>query len=172
MFQTHQGHYEYTVMPYGLTGAPATFQFVMNYILAPLLRKCVVVFIDDILIYSATFEEHVEHVKQVFQLLQHHQFRVKLSKCSFAQQQLRYLGHVLSPNCVSTYPSKIADVQNWLTPSCTKDVRSFLGLAVYYRRFVKDFGMLARPLTELLKKGVLFVWTEVDELAFQLLKKP
>jgi hypothetical protein len=109
-FQTHQGHYEYTVMPYGLTGAPATFQFVMNYILAPLLRKCVVVFIDDILIYSATFEEHVEHVKQVFQLLQHHQFRVKLSKCSFAQQQLRYLGHVLSPNCVSTYPSKIANV--------------------------------------------------------------
>jgi hypothetical protein len=109
-FQTHHGHFEYKVMPYGLTGAPATFQFVMNHILAPLLRKCVVVFIDDILIYSKSFDEHVQHVKMVFQLLQEHHFKVRLSKCTFAQQQLHYLGHFLSAKGVSTDPSKVADV--------------------------------------------------------------
>lgn len=110
-FQTHHGHYEYLVMPYGLTGAPATFQSIMNHVLAPLLRKCVVVFIDDILIYSKTYEEHIQHVQLVFQLLQEHQFKIRLSKCSFAQQQLSYLGHILSPNGVSTNPSKIRDVE-------------------------------------------------------------
>jgi hypothetical protein len=95
-FQTHSGHYEYKVMPYGLTGAPTTFQSVMNHILKPLLRKCVVVFMDDILIYSKTYEAHIEHVRQVFQLLQEHQFKVRLSKCSLARQQLHYLGHVFS----------------------------------------------------------------------------
>jgi hypothetical protein len=127
-FQTHSGHYEYLVMPYGLTGAPATFQSVMNHVLVPLLRKCVVVFIDDILIYSKTLEEHIQHVQQVFQLLQDHQFKVRLSKCSFAQQQLHYLGHVLTPNGVSTDPQKVQDVQNWPSPQSVKDVRSFLGL--------------------------------------------
>jgi len=115
-FQTHHGHYEYLVMPYGLTGAPATFQSIMNHVLAPLLRKCVVVFIDDILIYSQTYTEHVHHVQLVFQLLQNHQFKVWLSKCSFAQQKLSYLGHVLSPNGVSTDPAKIRDVQTWPSP--------------------------------------------------------
>lgn len=152
-FQTHHGHFEYKVMPYGLTGAPATFQFVMNHILAPLLRKCVVVFIDDILIYSKSFEEHVQHVKMVFQLLQEHHFKVRLSKCTFAQQQLHYLGHVLSAKGVFTDPSKVADVQKWARPTTVKDVRSFLGLAGYYRRFVRNFGVLAKPLTDLLKKG-------------------
>lgn len=131
-FQTHHGHFEYMVMPYGLTGAPATFQAIMNHVLAPLLRKCVVVFIDDILIYSNTFQEHIQHVKAVFQLLEQHQFKVKLSKCSFAVQELHYLGHVLSPNGVSTDPSKLTIVQNWPTPSNVKELRSFLGLAGYY----------------------------------------
>ena len=139
-FQTHHGHYEYLVMPYGLTGAPATFQSIMNHVLAPLLRKCVVVFIDDILIYSQTFTEHVYHVQLVFQLLQANQFKVRLSKCSFAQQKLSYLGHILSPNRVSTDPGKIRDVQTWPSPQSVKDVWSFLGLASYYRRFVKNFG--------------------------------
>jgi hypothetical protein len=169
-FQTHSGHYEYSVMPYGLTGAPATFQSVMNHVLAPLLRKCVVVFIDDILIYSTSFEEHIRHVQQVFQLLQDHQFKVRLSKCSFAQQKLHYLGHVLTPNGVSTDPSKVQDVQNWPSPTSVKDVRSFLGLAGYYRRFVQHFGMIAKPLTDLLKKGTIFIWSKDCETAFQLLK--
>lgn len=170
-FQTHHGHFEYKVMPYGLTGAPATFQFVMNHILAALLRKCVVVFIDDILIYSKTFEDHVKHVQLVFQLLHDHNLKVKLSKCTFAKQQLRYLGHIISPEGVSTDPSKVQDVQKWPTPMNVKDLRGFLGIAGYYRRFIKKFGMLAKPLTELLKKGVMFVWTESTEQAFQLLKQ-
>jgi hypothetical protein len=106
-FQTHHGHFEYKVMPYDLTGAPTTFQFIMNHILAPLLRKCAIIFIDDILIYSATYEEHIQHIQQVFQLLFEHQFKVNLEKCSFAQQQLKYLGHVLSLDGVSTDPSKM-----------------------------------------------------------------
>lgn len=170
-FQTHHGHYEYKVMPYGLTGAPATFQAVMNHALAPLLRKCVVVFIDDILIYSATYEAHVQHVKQVFELLQFHQFKVKLSKCSFACKQLKYLGHIISSNGVATDPTKITIIQKWPSPTSVKELRSFLGLAGYYRRFVKNFGSIAKPLTELLKKGHLFVWTASTESAFQCLKQ-
>lgn len=106
-FQTHFGHFEYKVMPYGLTGAPATFQSVMNHVLAPLLRKCVVIFIDDILIYSKTQEEHMQHVQMVFDLLQEHQFKVRLSKCSFAKQQLHYLGHVISSKGVSLAKSQM-----------------------------------------------------------------
>lgn len=170
-FQTHHGHFEYIVMPYGLTGAPATFQAIMYHILAPLLRKCVVVFIDDIIIYSKTYVVHVHHVKQVFQLLQQHQFKVKLSKCSFAQQQLYYLGHVLSPNGVSTDPSKLAIIQNWPSPTNTKELKRILGLAGYYRRFVRNFGMIAQPLNDLLKKNTLFIWTEATEHAFLLLKQ-
>jgi hypothetical protein len=168
--QTHFGHFEYKVMPYGLTGAPATFQAIMNHILAPLLRKCVVTFIDDILIYSKTYEEHIYHVKQVFDLLKEHQFKVRLSKCSFAQQQLKSLGHIISANGVGTNPEKVKDVQNWPMPTSVREVRGFLGLASYYRRFVKSFGIIAKPLTELLTKGNLFVWTSAVEQAFQALK--
>jgi len=170
-FQTHNGHYEYKVMPYGVTGGPATFQHVMNTVLAPLLRKCVVVFIDDILIYSKTWEDHIQHIREVFLLLQHHQFKVKLSKCSFAQQEVHYLGHVISGAGVATDPSKVRDILNWPTPQSVKDVRAFLGLAGYYRKFVKNFGVISKPLTTLLKKRVLFVWTSVHEEAFQLLKQ-
>lgn len=165
-FQTHSGHFKYKVMPYGLTGAPATFQAIMNHVLAPLLRKCVVVFIDDILIYSKSFEEHVQHVQMVFELLQKHQFKVRLSKCSFAKQQLHYLGHVISYKGVSTNPSKVADVVNWPTPQSVKELRGFLGLAGYYRRFVRNFGLIAKPLTDMLKKGKLFVWTSLADQAF------
>lgn len=112
-FQTHFGHFEYKVMPYGLIGAPATFQAIMNRILKPLLRKCVVVFIDDILIYNKSYEEHVQHVNLVFGILQEHQFKVRLSKCTFAQQQLKYLGHIISEKGVATDPGKIVDVQKW-----------------------------------------------------------
>lgn len=170
-FQTHFGHFEYKVMPYGLTGAPATFQTTMNHILAPLLRKCVVVFINDILIYSKSPEEHIQHVKMVFELLREHQFKVRLSKCTFAKQQLVYLGHVISDKGVSTDPGKISIVKNWPTPTNVRELRGFLGLAGYYRRFVKNFGAMAKPLTELLKKGQVFPWTPVTEEAFQLLKE-
>uniref|UniRef100_A0A0A9GB41 Reverse transcriptase domain-containing protein n=1 Tax=Arundo donax TaxID=35708 RepID=A0A0A9GB41_ARUDO len=155
-FQTHNCHFEYKVMPYGLIEAPATFQRVMNVCLAPLLIKCVVVFIDDILIYSKTWEEHLEH-KLVFDLLRQHQFKIKLSKFSFAKQVLSYLGHIISANGVATDPNKIAIIQKWPSPTDVKAVRSFLGLAGYYRKFVRNFGVLSRPLTNLLKKGQIFV---------------
>lgn len=169
-FQTHNGHYEYKVMPYGVTRGPGTFQTIMNAILAPLLRICAIVFIDDILIYSKTWADHLQHISQVLQLLQKHSFHVKLSKCSFAQKQLCYLGHVVSAQGVATDPSKIAAINNWPVPTNVKELRSFLGMAGYYRSFVSHFGLISKPLTNLLKKGQLFVWTSETELAFRTLK--
>lgn len=169
-FKTHHGHYEFRVMSYGLTGAPATFQGVMNTVLSPLLRKGVLVFIDDILIYSATLTEHVQLLRQVFQLLTEHQLKVKRSKCSFAQSSLIYLGHVISHAGVSTDPKNILAVQRWPVPTNVKEVRGFLGLAGYYRKFVRHFGVISRPLTDLLKKNVVFVWTISHQQAFEALK--
>lgn len=165
-FQTHHDHFEYNVMPYGVTGGPATFQAVMNIILEPLLRKCVVVFIDDILIYSKSWEDHLKHIQEVLSILQQHKFHVKLTKCSFAKQQLAYLGHIVSIKGVATDPLKIKTVQDWPQPQNVKDVRSFLGMVDYYRRFVPQFGLLSKPLTDLLRKGTIFVWTSNTEQSF------
>lgn len=152
-------------------GAPGTFQGAMNTTLAPLLRKCVLVFFDDILIYSATFEEHVQHIKQVLQLLLKDKWVVKLSKCTFAQQQISYLGHVISDKGIATDPTKVEAIVSWPTPENVKQLRSFLGLAGYYRKYVQHFAIIAKPLTNLLKKNVLFVWTVEHTTAFETLKK-
>jgi hypothetical protein len=170
-FQTHSGHYEYRVMPYGVTGGPAIFQTIINTVLNPLLRKCVVVFIDDILIYSKTWEEHLAHIQFVLTLLQQHGFHIKISKCSFAKRQLSYLGHIVSEQGVATDPSKISTIKDWPRPENVKDLRSFLGMTGYYRRFVPQFGMISKPLTNLLKKGTIFVWTSATEASFQALKQ-
>jgi hypothetical protein len=170
-FQTHAGHWEYTVMPFGLAGAPATFLGAMNDTLQPLLRKCVVVFFDDILVYSRSLPEHILHLNQVLQLLKKDDWKVKKSKCAFGQQQIAYLGHTINSTGVSSDPDRIIKVAKWPTPTSSKDVRSFLGLAGYYRKFVKHFGIIARPLFNLLKKNTPFVWTGVTEEAFQLLKQ-
>jgi hypothetical protein len=170
-FQSHSGQYQNRVMPYGVIGGPRTFQKAMNHILSPLLRKCVIVFIDDNLIYSQTWKEHLQHITMVLKILQEHEFKVNLSKCSFVQQKLHYLGHVINPEGVATYPKKVAIVQNWPTPINVKDVRSFLGMAGYYRKFVQNFGLIGKPLTNLLKKGEQFVWTRQAEEAFQTLKR-
>ena len=119
----------------------------MNVTLAPLLCHCVLVFFDDILIYSEDFEQHLNHVRLVLELLLKDSWQIKLSKCSFAQNQLTYLGHVISASGVATDPAKIQAVANWSSPTSIKDLRSFLGLAGYYRRFVRNFGLLAKPLT-------------------------
>jgi hypothetical protein len=170
-FQTHHGHYEFRVMPFGLSGAPATFQSAMNSTLAPLLRKSVLVFFDNILVYNSTWDEHLHHLTQVLQILHREQWYIKLSKCAFAKQQIAYLGHVISPNGVATDPAKVEAVSSWPTPANCKELRGFLGLAGYYRKFVKNFGVIARPLTDLLKKGVVFLWTQVHDTAFQALKQ-
>jgi hypothetical protein len=124
----------------------------MNVTLAPLLRRCVLVFFDDILIYSEDFEQHLNHVRLVLELLLKDNWQIKLSKYSFAQNQLTYLGHVISASGVATDLAKIQAVANWSSPTSIKDLRSFLGLVGYYRRFVRNFGLLAKPLTSLLKK--------------------
>jgi hypothetical protein len=169
-FQTHHGQFEFRVMPFGLCGAPGTFQGAMNSSLAPLLRKCVVVFFDDILVYSKSFQEHLDHLAQVLTILQKEQWFVKMTKCKFAQNSISYLGHIVSASGVATDPHKVDAVVNWPVPMNVKELRSFLGLAGYYRRFVKHFALIAKPLTELLKKGVLFIWTQDHELSFDTLK--
>uniref|UniRef100_A0ACD5TPB4 Uncharacterized protein n=1 Tax=Avena sativa TaxID=4498 RepID=A0ACD5TPB4_AVESA len=119
-FKTHLGLYEFRVMPFGLTNAPATFQLEMNTMFAHLIRKCVLIFMDDILVYRHTLSEHLDHLQQVFTLLQHHQLLVKRTKCSFAQQSLEYSGHIISSKGVSTDPSKIQAVQQWPIPTNAK----------------------------------------------------
>lgn len=134
-------------MPFGLTNAPATFQGVMNTIFAELLRKGVLVFMDDILIYSRTWEEHTALLTQVFDIIRKHHFFVKLSKCSFAQQEIEYLGHCISANGVTTEPSKIQVINEWPVPKNLKELRGFLGLTGYYRKFIRHYAVLCRPLT-------------------------
>ncbi|WVZ80007.1 hypothetical protein U9M48_027525 [Paspalum notatum var. saurae] len=154
-----------------VVGGTSYISKAMNSTLAPYLRKFVLVFFDDILIYSATREDHLHHIRLVLELLQKDQWKVKLSKCTFATQQIAYLGHLISSQGVATDPSKISAVANWLTPTSVKELKSFLGLAGYYRRFVRHFDVIARPLNDLLKKGALFVWTSQHDGAFQALKE-
>jgi hypothetical protein len=170
VFQTHYGHYEFKVMAFGLCGAPNTFQGAMNTTLAPLLRKCVLVFFNDILVYRKIMSEHVHHLQQVLQLLDQDKWQIKLSKCSFAKRTIDYLGHVISENGVAIDPAKISAIQNWSSPENVKQLRSFLGLAGHYRKFVRHFGIICKPLIELLKKQALFLWTEVHQTAFETLK--
>jgi hypothetical protein len=146
-FQTHSGHYEFRVMAFGLTGAPGSFQGAMDDTLAPGLRKFVVVFFDDILIYSKTYEDHLAHIRLVFEWLAKDQWFVKLSKCKFSQRSVYYLGHIISQEGIATDPSKVYTVVNWPVPSSAKELRSFLGLAGYYRKFVRNSGLIAKPLT-------------------------
>jgi len=170
-FQTHFGQFEFVVMPFGLTGAPGTFQEAMNSTLAPFLRKFVLVFFDDILIYSHSYADHLQHIKQVMELLQANHWKLKLSKCEFAKSNISYLGHVITGSGVTTDPEKVTAVTSWTTPTSVKDVRSFLGLPGYYRKFVRNFGIIARPLTELLRKNTIFRWTSSHDQSFQALKQ-
>jgi hypothetical protein len=168
-FKTHHGHYQFKAMPFGLTNAPATFQCIMNHILKPFLRKFVLVFLDDIMIYCATLEDHVEHLQLVLEQLRKHEFFLKTAKCSFAQPSLEYLGHIISTKGVFTDPSTIHAMLHWLVPTSFTELRAFLGFTGYYRRFVKGYGVLTKPLTNLLTLKQ-FQWSMAAQSAFDNLK--
>jgi hypothetical protein len=169
-FQTHEEH-KFRVMSFGLTGAPHIFQTTMNFTRAPLLRKGILVFFDDILVYNKTLADHLVQLEQVLSILQQDQWRVKLSKCTFAKRVIQYLGYVISGKGVATSSDRIKAVVEWPQPHNVKEVRSFLGLAGYYRRFVRHYSIIAKPLTELLKKHGVFQWTSEQDTTFQTLKK-
>ncbi|GKC44894.1 hypothetical protein Tco_1062616 [Tanacetum coccineum] len=169
-FRTRYGHFEFTVMPFGLTNAPTIFMDLMNRVCRPYLDKFVIVFIDDILIYSKTREEHVEHLRLVLELLKKEKLYAKFSKCEFWLREVQFLGHVINGNGIHVDPSKIEAVKNWKAPRTPTKVRSFLGLAGYYRRFIENFSKIAKSLTILTQKCKTFDWGEEQELAFQTLK--
>ena len=169
-FRTPFGLFQWKVLSFGLTNAPATFQAVMNDIFRPLIHKCVLVYLDDILVYSKTMEEHAEHLRQVLQILRDQDFYAKLSKCSFAQSELEFLGHILGKDGLRVDPRKTAAVESWPTPTDISQVRSFLGLANYFRKFIKDYSLMTLPLTHLLRKDVPWHWSDNCEAAFHQVK--
>ncbi|KAK1618755.1 hypothetical protein QYE76_024272 [Lolium multiflorum] len=169
-FTTRYGLYEYNVMSFGLTNAPAYFMNLMNKIFMNFLDKFVVVFIDDILIYSKTEEEHEQHLEIILETLRHHKLYAKFSKCEFWLKEVGFLGHILSAGGIAVDPAKIKTVAEWKVPTTQTEVRAFLGLAGYYRRFVEGFSSIARPMTQLLKKDKKFDWTDKCEESFQKLK--
>lgn len=144
-------------MPFGLTNAPSTFQSLMNTIFKPYLRKFILVFFDDILIYSKTWGDQLEHLDTTLKLLRQHQLFIKKTKCAFGQTSLEYSGHIISDKGVSADPNKVIAMQGWSRPTNIKSLRGVLGLTGYYRRFVQKYGKIAQPLTNLLKKES-FVW--------------
>jgi hypothetical protein len=163
------GHYEYLVMPFGLCNAPATFQELMNTIFSKFLRKFVLVFFDDILVYSKSIQEHQIHLQQVLTVFRTHSLKAKLSKCTFGQNQVEYLGHIISGQGVQTDPSKIQDLVNWQIPTTLRKLRGFLGLTGYYRRFIPKYATLCQPLYSALKKNA-FAWGPEQQIAFNKLK--
>jgi len=149
-FRTHQGLFEFLVMPFGLTNVPATFQALMNLVLQPFLRRFVLVFFDDILIYSLFSAEDLRHVRLILRTLQEHSLYLKKSKCSFGSQSVAYLGHVISSDGVAMDAEKVNTIVSWPVPTSVRAVRGFLGLEGYYRRFIRNYGDITAPLTKLL----------------------
>jgi hypothetical protein len=165
-FITRYGLYEYTVMSFGLTNAPAYIMYLMNEVFMEYLDKFVIVFIDDILIFSKNEEDHDEHLRVVLQKLRENQLYAKLSKCELWLKEVSFLGHIISEGGISVDPSKVKDVLSWKTPQNILGIRSFLGLAGYYRRFIKGFSKISKPMTESLAKGNTFEWAPRCETNF------
>ena len=170
-FTTYGGLYEFLVMPFGLTNAPSTYQRLMECVLRNLTYKICLIYLDDILVYSKTFSDHLLHLRQVFERLRAANLKLKPSKCRFACHRVHYLGHVVSAAGIAPDEDKIEAVRDFPRPHNVKTTRSFLGLANYYRRFVKDFAKIAAPLNNLLRKQQKFVWTDSCDIAFQTLKE-
>ena len=169
-FITQDGLYEFNRMPFGLHNAPATFQRAMQEVLRGLNWKFVLCYLDDIIIFSSSFSEHMDHLRQVFDRLRAAGLKLQPKKCTFGQTEVKYLGHVVSKDGVATDPSKLKIVQDYPTPAKVTEVKSFLGFVGYYRKFIKDFCKIAEPLTNLTRKDVSFVWDQSCQEAFKTLK--
>ncbi|GJP43278.1 hypothetical protein CLOM_g2761, partial [Closterium sp. NIES-68] len=170
-FRTRYGSYEYLMMPFRLTNAPATFQAEKNHILCPLLDECVVVYLDDILVYSCDMQQHVKHLRRVVEILRRERFYVKLSKSDFALEKVQFLGHIVSAQGVHVDPKKIEAVRTWKTPENVKELWQFLGFANYYNRFVPQYAKIAAPITNLLKKNTPYKWEPKHQEAVEQLKQ-
>ena len=164
-FRTQYGYFEFTVMPFGLTNTPAAFMDLMHRVFQPYLDQFFVVFVDDILIYSKSEEEHEDHLRVVLQVLRDHQLYSKFSKCEFWLTEVKFLGHI-----VLVDPEKVKAFMSWERPKSVFEIRSFLGLVGYYRRFIEDFSRLAAPMTRLTQKEVKFERNDLCEREFQELK--
>ena len=170
-FVTHNGLYEFNVMPFGLTNSGASFQRLMGHILRGLEYRFALIYIDDIVIFSKSIDEHLTHLEEVFRRLREANVKLNPKKCSFVKQRIEYLGHVVTPEGIFPDPGKVEVVKNFPTPASLKELKSFLGLANYYRRFIKGFSEIASPLNALTKKGVKFCWSESCAVAFDRLKR-
>ena len=165
-FRMQYGHFKFIVMPFGLTNAPTAFMDVMHRVFQPYLDQFVVVFVDDILIYSQSEKEHEDHLTIVLQALRQHRFYAKFSKCEFWLTEVRFFGHVVSASGVLVDSKKVEAVMSWERPKSVFEICSFLGLAGYYRRLIEDFSRLAAPMTRLTQQGVKFEWDDLCERAF------
>jgi hypothetical protein len=170
-FTCSYGLYEFNVMPFGLKNAPPTFQRLMNKLFRDYIDEFMVVYIDDILIFSKTFEDHMRHVKIVFDILKEANLMVKLKKCEFCKPNIEFLGHIVGRNGLKPDPKKIEKIQKMKPPTNIKEIRSFHGLCSYYRKFVKNFSSIVKPITELVKKDVKFIWGKDQQKAFETMKE-
>jgi hypothetical protein len=170
-FITKYGLYEFIVMSFGLTNAPAFFMNLMNIVFMDYLDKFLVVFMDDILIYSQSEEEHVDHLRMVLQRLREHQLYAKLSKCEFCIDEVLFLGHIINKDGLAMDPKKVADILKWKAPTDAREMKSFIGMAGYYRRFIEGFSKIVKPMTALLANKVEFKWTQKCQGAFEALKE-
>ena len=158
-------------MPFGLTNAPSTFMRIMNHVMHPFIGKFMVVYFDDILVYSRHLDDHVEHLRQVLNILRKEKLYANMKKCDFCKDELVFLGFVISAAGIKVDKSKVQAIQEWPKPTSITQVRSFHGLASFYRRFVKDFSTIAAPLIEVIKMNVGLKWGEAQEKSFNLLKE-
>ncbi|GKC79115.1 putative reverse transcriptase domain-containing protein [Tanacetum coccineum] len=170
-FRMRYGHYEFQLMPFGLSNAPAVFMDLMNCVCKPYLDKFVIVFIYDILIYSCNKEEHANHLRIILELLKKEKLYAKFSKCDFWISIVQFLGHVIDSQGIHIDPAKIEAIKNWTSPTTPTEVRQFLGLFGYYQRFIKDFSKITKSLTELTQKNKKYIQGEDQESACQLLKQ-
>ena len=158
-FVCHEGLFQFNVMPFGLTNAPATFQRAMELVLSGLQHEACLVYIDDVIVFGETFEQHQSNLKKVFERLRKANLKLKGKKCSFLQKEVPYLGHIISCGNIKPDPAKIDKVKNFPEPTNVTEIKSFLGLTSYYRKFIRNFAEIVHPINHLTRKHVKFVWT-------------